>query len=144
MRRWIKILAIIAVLALVGTYAVYAVEYKGNYNLTVSVKLSISSERAVSLTEFTSSSSETEPLEFWNQLKSGGGSATTGYQVSWELNQSDDTTTLLTRTTILLGESQVISQSFDNIPAGQASLKITVRDAFGTYMHEMAFSLVVG
>ncbi len=144
MNRWLKIVAIIVVLVLAGTYAMYAMVYKGNYNLDVSVKLNVSSERSIALTEFASSSSPTNMLQFWDQLKGSGDSATDGYIVSWQLTQGTDTTSLITRCLVSTGESKVLDQTFSNVNPGDGTLTITVRDAFGASLHVQTYTVVVG
>lgn len=142
MKRMLKILAIIVVVALAGTYAMYAMWYRGNYNLTVKVQLNVSSERELVFSEFTSSSEPTDALEFWNQLKGGGTGATEGYIIYWDLDSG--WRTLTTRTLIPLGESKLLEQTFSNINAGETTLTITVRDAFGASLLEKTYTVVVG
>jgi hypothetical protein len=142
MNRWLKILAIIVVIAVAGTYGMYAMLYKGNYNVGVSVKLSVSSERAISLSDFTYSSSPTDALQFWEQMKGSGDSATTGYIIYWDFDNA--WSVHVTRCTVLPGESIVLTHTFSNVEAGASTLTITVRDAFNTYLHERTFDVVVG
>ena len=143
MRRWLKIAAIVVVLVLAGTYAMYAMFYRGNYNVDVSVKLNVSAERGISLSDFTSSSSSTDALQFWEQLSVGNGdSATTGYIIYWDLDSAWSVHT--TTCTVSPDDSIVLTHTFSNVEAGETTLTITVRDAFNTYLHERIFEVVVG
>jgi hypothetical protein len=142
MNRWLKIVAIIVVVAFAGTYFMYATVYQGNFNLEVSVKLNVSDERGISLSDLTSSSSPTDALQFWEQMKGSGDSATTGYIIYWDLDNA--WSIHVTRCTVLPGESVVLTHTFGNVGAGASTLTITVRDAFNTYLHERTFDVVVG
>ena len=144
MKRFLKWVVIGVVVLLGITYATYAYSYQGNYNLDVSVKLNVSTDRTIALTEFTSVSSSTSMLQFWEQLKGGGGNANTRYMVHWELTQSTGVVTLVTRTYIDPGSSGVLKQTFSNIPAGSDTLKITVFDEYGASINERTFPVVVG
>ncbi len=144
MKGLLKILAIVIVLALAGTYIIYALEYRGNYNLDVSVNLNVSADRTISLTEFISSSSPTDALQFWEQLKGGGSSATEGYMITMLLNHTTGSVSLITRCLVPLGESKVLEQTFSNVPSGAATVKITVRDAFGASLYDKTYSVVIG
>ena len=146
MNRLLKFVAIGAVVLLGFTYAMYAYDYKGNYNLDVSVKVNVSADQTIALTEFTYSSSPTDVLQFWEQLRGRGGSGVADrYMVSFQLTQGTDTVSLAPfKLLVLPGESQVLEQSFKNVPAGESTLKITVRDAYGASLYEKSYTVVIG
>ena len=145
MNRLLKFVAIGAVVLLGFTYATYAYSYQGNYNLDVSVKFNVSTENTIALTEFTYSSSPTDVLQFWEQLRGGGGTATDRYMVSFQLTQGADTISLAPyKLLVLPGESQVLEQPFKNVPAGEATVKVIVRDAYGSSLLEESYNVVVG
>jgi hypothetical protein len=142
-KLWIVLILVVSGI-LVVSYAMYSLQYKGNYNFAVSVKLNVSDERTIALTEFTSSSSETGVLQFWDQLKGPGTSPTEGYLISWQLTQGVDTVSLISRCLVPLGESKVLQRTFTNVNPGEADLKITIRDAFNASLFEKTYSVVVG
>ena len=81
-------------------------------------------------------------MQFWDQLKGSGDGSTTGYMIYWDLDSA--WSTHITRCTVLLGESLVLTHTFSNIGAGDSVLTITIRDAFGTSLHVQSFDVVVG
>ena len=142
MRRWLKIAAIVVVLVLAGTYVAYAMLYRGNFNLTVKVTLNVSAERSLAFSDFSAVSTPTGMMQFWEQMKGSGTSATEGYLIYWDLDSA--WRTLTTRCLIPLGESKVLEQTFSNVNAGDSILTITIRDAFGASLLEKSFTVVVG
>ena len=145
MRKILKILAIVVVLVLAGTYLIYVLDYKGNYNLATTITLNIDDTGSISLTEFDYDVEPTSAIQFWDLFRGGGsepGEAT--YKVYWELNYSGISRTERVYRTLAPGESAVLDTQFNNIPAGDASLKITVLSWTNTYLYSKSYSVVVG
>lgn len=145
MKKILKILAIALVLVLAGTYAIYALDYKGNYNTTVIVTLNIDDNGNPALVEFIYDSAPTSAVQFWDLFRgSADDIGDASYKIYFELNQSGDTTTKMKRAMLGNGESKDILVEFKNIASGDAVLKVTVRDFAGASVYVKAYSLVIG
>lgn len=146
MKRWLKILAIGVVLAVAGTYAIYAMEYKGNYNLTASFTLNVDQYGGVAIAGFTYDSEPTGMAQFWEQFKGhSAGDEAAAYMVYWELNQSGVKTTFITSSGVIdYGTSKVMSLKADNLDPGTGAIKVTIRDSHTTILLERSFDVVIG
>jgi len=151
--RTLKIIAIIVVVLLAGTYAIYALDYKGNYNLTASVRLNISDSGVFlvvdSLTEFSYDSEPTSVVQFWDLFRGGGHGPTrlpNTYLMTWELDNAGSTglRTYFTVDLVERGESAVFNAHFDNEPPGTGTLKIIVTDYLGATLHQRTYDVVIG
>lgn len=70
MRKSIVVLAVIVALVFIIPYVVYATDYKGNYNVTVTNSASLDLSGVFSATTPTVSSEPTSSWDFWDLLKS--------------------------------------------------------------------------
>ena len=145
MKRLLKILAVAVVLVLVGTYVIYVLDYKGNYNVSTTVTLNVDSTGGISLTEFDYAVEPTSIVQFWDLFKQGaGGFGDTSYKIYFELNQSGQTWNEQVCRDLSNGDSKILTSEFENLSFGDAVLKITVRDRANTYLFEKSYSVVVG
>ena len=158
MRRILKIIAIIVVLLMAGTYTVYALEYKGNYNVSASITVNISPAgnfvEVESLSDFTYDSEPTSPVQFWDLFRGteGGGGhghkALTGdYLVTWTFKkEGTGDRTFFSVDNVPRGQSQVFKMFMDNEPPGHGTLTITVKnDLTGYIVHtSLPYNVVVG
>jgi len=160
MRRITKIAAVVVV-ALVGlTYGVYALEYRGNYDVTVTFVLSQPVLGQPQVTNVAFTSEPTSTLAFWDGLRGhgGGGGITIGYIIAVELSrktgaidstgaeisevvgfqrmgwQFDDTTT-----------EYDVEMGIGNMPPGEATARIYITSApMMTIVFDHSYDLVVG
>jgi hypothetical protein len=147
MKRILKILAIVVVLVLAGTYGIYLLDYKGNYNLNVQVQVNLDDNGGVSFSQFSSDSEPTSVVQFWDVFRAGHSDdpTTRTYKVVMVLNQSGESVTIMANLLIANGESKMATDTFENVPVGEYSLTVSLRSGFPlTTINEKTYSVVVG
>jgi len=152
MRRWLKIAAIVVVLVLAGTYVIYALEYKGNYNSTASMTVSAAPSTLPNLyvTEFKVTSEPTSPVQFWDLLTSRPpGTPSWEYTLYAELNESGVRVGDVQSLPIIFPPGrtgpQSISVEFKNISPGSATIHVyIINAAMQTSVFDHTYSVVIG
>jgi hypothetical protein len=125
MKKLLKWVVIGVVVVLAFTYAMYALEYKGNYNLSVTVPIH-SDSGDVTASTIAVDSDDTSVLQFWDKFSLGGDAGTGFYTVYCQLNVSGDTTTHSTSFDIAADQSLAVKFTFDNIEPGQGSVRVYI------------------
>lgn len=73
MKKMLIAILIVVVLVFSGTYVVYALDYKGNYNVTVRFLAQTEDATEFSVSGFSVSSEPTDMVDCWDLLKGAGG-----------------------------------------------------------------------
>lgn len=151
-RKWL--LAVIVVVVLVGvSYGTYAVDYKGNYNVKVqfnaTLTASMIADQGVSVDQVVIVSSPTDALQFWQQLKGHQEAVSSYWQVFLEFTQGGKqdlkTVSMGNLTSADIGFSKSFSATFDNKPAGDATVHIwSLIGGTQTKSFDHTYPLVVG
>ena len=152
MRKLWKIILIVAVFALVGTYVIYALEYQGNYNCTASMMVSADTSTLTNLyvTEFKVTSEPTSPVQFWDVFTSRPpGTPSWEYTLYAELNQSGVRVGDVQSLPIIFPPGrtgpQSISVEFKNISPGSATIHVyIINAAMQTSVFDHTYSVVIG
>ena len=146
MSKKLKWIAIAIALVLGGTYAIYSLEYKGNYNLDASFTLNVDQYGNVAIAEFSYDIDETGMMQFWDQLKGRGTpEGTENYIVWWTLNQSGELTTVNANSGIIAyGESGICSIDMDNLEPGSGTLSIEITNREGTLLLTKSYEVRIG
>jgi len=150
MRRLWKALLVVAVLAVVGTYVIYALDYQGNYNTTVSMTVSADPSTLANLyvTEFKVSSEPTSPVQFWDLFRGGHTPPPWAYEMYVELNKSGASTTESPGSILFPpGDNgpQIISVEFKNVSPGSATIRVyIVNTQMQAIIYDHTYSVVIG
>jgi hypothetical protein len=127
MKKLLKWAVVGIVIILAFTYAMYALEYKGNYNLSVTVPVHSDSGDVLGSTIATDSEG-TSVLQFWDKFSLGGDAGTGFYTVYCQLNISGTITTDSMNFDIASGETLAFRFTFDNIAPGQGNVRVYIID----------------
>ena len=140
-----KLLAIVAVIVLAGSYILYAWNYQGNYNVTTQLNLNVDDNGNVAIAGFEYDCEEVGYDDFWGSFRGHTiDEGFTGYMIYYELNQSGAKSTLIGNEVIENGASAVVLQHMDNLAPGVASVKISIMDVHNTLLTEHTYPLVIG
>jgi len=126
MRLRTLVLVVIIVLVFVIPYSVYAMDYKGNYNVSVTTRASVDSLGAFSATTPQIDCDATDMWDFWGLLKGHGTDRPDyGYMVYLEITRAGvlvgfDVTTIRLNAT----ESIDIILTADNVSPGEADVRV--------------------
>ena len=150
MRRMFKILAIVIVLMVAGTYAIYALEYKGNYNVKAKVTVKYVAEGDVDVTGFTTTVAPTSVVQFWDLFKGHGQSGSEyRYAIYLTMNYSNGKQVTNLQGFFMTGlgtiTSQVLESNFYNVSPGQATIWVKiVYTLTNTVTFQKTYSVDVG
>jgi len=146
MNKMAKWLVIGLVLVLAGTYAIYVLDYRGNYNVTAKVKLSVDTSGTVAVSEFSTSCAPTSPVQFWDLFKGhSAGEGTGQYIIYYWMNVSGKTLSGTAGTpTIDYGSSGTALFTIANVPVGVYTLHLSLRDSLGTMVLSKSYEVTVG
>lgn len=144
MKIGLKLIAIVVVLVLVGSYALYAFNYKGKYNVETNLTLNVDEYGGVAIANFEYDCSPVSYGDFWDLFKGHSvPEGMTGYIIYYTLNQSGETSTRITSAVVPNGESSVVSLTLNNLDPGAASLKVSIRDSHNALLAERTFEVIV-
>lgn len=145
MRLGWKLLAIVAVIVLAGSYVLYAWNYQGHYNVETQLTLNVDDNGNVAIAGFEYDCEEVGYDDFWGLFKGHTvEEGFTGYMIYYELNQSGVKSTHIGNEVIENGASVVVLQHMYNLEPGDASVKISIRDVHNTVLTEHTYALVIG
>ena len=143
MRMLWKVLIVIVVLVLGGTYVLYALEYKGNYNVNLQYAVNVDDVGNVAVSNFEYTCTPTEYTQWWETGR-GHVDDAANLVIYYELNISGETHTYMHRLAALYGESETINFQLTNLPVGDGSLKISVRSNTNALLVEHTYEVVIG
>ena len=148
MRLSTKIIIAVAVVLLIGVpYAVYALEYRGNYNVTVSFTASSEILGELTITEVSITSEPTDVMQLWDQLKSHNlDERGYGYQIYLEITVTGQLIgTGITAMLVNAGETQDQTVTALNVRPGEASVRIYIEDILlDNIVYDQTFEEVIG
>ena len=148
MKKLLKWVVIGVVVLLVFTYGMYAWDYKGNYNVSVSVPVhcSDSGEHTIVASTITSSSSPTSVWQFWSDLTSADGVGTGLYSVYCELNMTllIDRNVLHQSFNIVADQDITFTFEFKNVEPGQGNIHVYIIDQASTKLYDHNYGVTVG
>ncbi len=155
MKRILKILAIIVVLILVGTYIIYALEYQGNYNVTAKVNLAVDMYGTPTLSGFSSSTNPTSPVQFWDLFKGHSiADNESAYLLYYTLSLTSSTIQgvaigktyqgVVGSGAIEYGSSHTTEVNIFNVESGLYTLSLTVKDSHGATVLTHTYEVEVG
>jgi hypothetical protein len=147
MKRLLKILAVAVVVVLVFTYAMYVWDYKGNYNVTISVPVhgdGAAGENPITASGISAACEPTSIWQFWSGLSTTGSSGSGLYTVYCELNMYDmgtwyegadgsvqfsmNSVTHHHSLDISSGQDVSVTFTFDNIEPGRGNVHVYIVD----------------
>ncbi len=146
--RRTKIGAVLAIALLIGVpYSVYAMQYRGEYEVSVSMFVNYVRTGEVSVTELEVVSEPMDMMSFFDVLKSHNKAAIrANYSVFAELNCSgDDMRTETTYLIVTLDSSVPVSLTFYEVPPGTAQLRVyVVWNLLDQTVYDYTKSVVIG
>jgi len=155
MKRILKILAIVVVVILAGTYVIYASEYQGNYNVTAKVTLSMDMYGTPTISAFSSSNKATSPVQFWDLFKGHGLPENTSmYSIYYTMALSSNTIQGVTvgksyqgvviSSVTEYGTSSTSEFGVSNVEPGIYTMSLTLKDSQDATVLTHSYEVVVG
>jgi hypothetical protein len=144
MKRIVKWIVIVLVVLSGFTYAMYAWDYQGNYNLSVTVPVHGGGDgTTVSASSITTESSPTSIWQFWSSLSGASGTGTGLYAVYCELNYGDSVQHRAFD--IVSGQDLSFTFEFKNVEPGQANIHVYIMDqTLSTKLYDHNWGVTVG
>jgi hypothetical protein len=146
MKRWKLAVIIIIALVLVGTYAIYAMIYQGNYNVTAKVTLYEDNYGTPSIFAFSTTNEQTSPTQFWDLFKGHSlPDNTSKYMIYWEMDTSLwSHQGMAVSGTIDYGAYSTTSFTIGNVEPGIYTMDLIVKDNHGATVLTHSYEVTVG
>jgi hypothetical protein len=144
MKRIVKWVVIALVVLLGFTYVMYAWDYQGNYNLSVTVPVHGGSDgTTVSASSITTESSPTSIWQFWSSLEAARGTGAGLYAVYCEYDWGDSVQHRAFD--IVSGQDLMFTFEFKNVQPGQTNVHVYILDqTLNTKLYDHNWEVTVG